>query len=130
MPIEPQTSIPTDPLVSRTQRDSLTRVIRRAEAGDVSIQAERQVVRDLIASEGFSGRAPEQCVVAFKTLLNEAAIEAGFALGRERTSLQERLVSMFIAELYQAGSTGADDHSSRDQIAGSRETLESPSVGS
>src|SRR6185503_10322432 len=72
MPIEPQTSIPTDPLVSRIQRDSLTRVIRRAEAGDVSIQAERQVVRDLIASEGFSGRAPEQCVVAFKTLLNEA----------------------------------------------------------
>lgn len=105
MPIEPQTSIPTDSLVSRAQRDSLTSVIRRAEAGEVAVQAERQVVRDIIASAGFSRRAPEQCVVAFKALLNQAAIEAGFALGRDRTSLQERLVSLFIAEMYQATPT-------------------------
>lgn len=111
MPIEPHTSIPTDSLVSRAQRDSLMSVIRRAAAGEASIQAERQVVRDIIASAGCSRRAPEQCVVAFKTVLNETAVEAGLALGRDRTSLQERLVSLFIAELYQGQpATDGDSH--------------------
>jgi hypothetical protein len=110
MSIEKQISIPTDSFVSRAQRDSLVSVLRGTKVGNISSQAQRQIVREILTSAEISGRTPEQCVVAFKALLNEAAANAGFALGRDRTNLQEKLVTLFIEEMYRAAPTVTDEN--------------------
>jgi len=87
-------------------RDAL---ISAYKAGFVA-SAQRPLVREHLASKANGNRLPEQRVIAFKSLLHLAATEAGIPLGRDRTILLERFVSLFIEEMYRAESrVGYDD---------------------
>jgi hypothetical protein len=94
----------------RMQPDILRDALIAAHGAGFVSSTERLVVRELLASKANGNRLPEQRVVAFKSLLHQAATEAGIPLGRDRTILLERFVSLFIEEMYRAESrVGYDD---------------------
>jgi hypothetical protein len=96
--------------LSRVQHDRFKAALLSARAGALLPSAQRQAVTDVLQSIGELRTKPEQCVVAFKALLNDAANDIGIPLGRQRSTLIERFVTLFIEEMYarDAAPTGAD----------------------
>lgn len=88
----------------RMQPDILRDALMAAQRAGFVASTQRLVVRELLASTANGNGLPEQRVVAFKALLYQAANEAGIRLGRDRTMLLERFVSLFIEEMYRADS--------------------------
>src|SRR6478672_5377269 len=86
--------------LSRVQRDRFKAALLSARLGALLPSAQRQAVGDILQSVGELKKQPEQCVVAFKALINDAANEIGIPLGRQRSSLIERFVTLFIEEMY------------------------------
>ena len=78
----------------------------RAQAAGFISQTQREPVREVVRAAGRRIGTPEERVVAFKWLLVEAANEARLPLGRERTDLLERFVTVFIEEMYRVESQG------------------------
>lgn len=83
-----------------SQRESLRDALSSARKGESLTLAQREAVRALCHATGDVRRSPERCLAVFKSCLNEAASEAGMPLGRERTKILERFVSLFIDEMY------------------------------
>lgn len=102
-------SSPSDPLLTRIQRESLKRALRSAHTGIFLTSVERQSVRELCHAAGDLKRKPEQSLIAFKAFLNDAADDAQIPLGRERAILLERFVSLFIEEMYRAEPKSASE---------------------
>ena len=86
--------------LSRVQRDRFKAALLSARAGALLPSAQRQAVSEVLQSVGELKMKPEQCVVAFKALINEAASEIGIPLGRQRSTLIEGFVTLFIQEMY------------------------------
>ncbi|MFL5638813.1 MAG: hypothetical protein ACJ78M_05530 [Gemmatimonadaceae bacterium] len=78
---------------------------RRTSFGIVTPE-QRRAIRELCAECG-PVREPEQVLIAFKVALIEAANDERIPFGPERSDLVERLVSVFIDELYK-GEMGVD----------------------
>lgn len=81
---------------------------------------QRRAIRD-ICDQLDPIREPEHFLIAFKSEVVEAANLAGMLPGPERSSLLERLVSVFIAELY-----GRHVHPEEIRSNGVRERVASP----
>jgi hypothetical protein len=109
MSSESQHSAPAGPLLTRAQRETLTKALVSAHTGIFLTSVERQSVREICHAAGDLRRKPEQSLVAFKAFINEASTEAGIPLGRERAMLLERFVSLFIEEMYRAEPKNASD---------------------
>ena len=109
------------PLQPDSQRELFERALGTGEVPKTISSSQRQAIRDICKSMGDPANRPEQLLVAFKTLLSEAANEAKIPLGVERNTLVDRLVSVFIQELYIADAAsrtnGEDDF--RDETANS-----------
>lgn len=86
--------------LSRVQHDRFKAALLSARAGALLPSAQRQAVCEVLQSVGELKMKPEQCVVAFKVLINDAANEIGITLGRPRSTLIERFVTLFIEEMY------------------------------
>ena len=100
------------------QSDLLRDALITAQTAGFAASKQRMVVRELVASTVSGNRLPEQRVVAFKALLYHAANEAGIRLGRDRTILLERFVSLFIEEMYRADSRASFDDATYRGAAG------------
>jgi hypothetical protein len=109
MLMERQFTVQAGAMGARTHRDSLSAALRAARSGGLFSQIERQGIRQMVQAAGTLTRTPELCVVAFKSLLAEVANDAGIPLGRERSHLLERFVSVFIEEMYRSASPGANE---------------------
>jgi hypothetical protein len=88
--------------LSRVQQERFKAALLLARSGALLASAQRQAVRDVLQTAGELRRKPEQCVIAFKSFVNETANELAIPLGRERSSLIERFVTVFIEEMYRA----------------------------
>jgi hypothetical protein len=95
-------SFPAEPRLTRSQRESLRGALSSARKAIFFTPAQRQVVRDICHAAGDWKEKPEQCLVAFKAGLFEAANDLKMPAGAERTVLLERFVSLFIEEMYRA----------------------------
>ena len=101
MPIDgrsPSVGLP----LSRVQQERFKAALLSARAGALLVSAQRQAVREVLQMAGALRRRPEQCVVAFKSFMHEAANEIAMPLGRDRSALLERFVTLFIEEMYAA----------------------------
>jgi hypothetical protein len=104
--------------LTRVEHERFKATLLAARLGVLLGSTQRQAVRDILRAAGNRTAKPEQCVVAFKSLLNEAANEIGIPLGRDRSSLLERFVSTFIEEMYRMdderdGAEGSDNADGR-----------------
>ena len=86
--------------LSRVQHDRFKAALLSARAGALLPSAQRQAVAEVLQSVGELKKQPEQCVVAFKALINDAANEIGIPLGRQRSTLIDGFVTLFIKEMY------------------------------
>jgi hypothetical protein len=119
MLMERQLTVQTGAMGARVHRDSLMDALRAARSGGLFAPIDRQGIRLMVHAAGSLTRTPELCVVAFKSLLAEVANEASIPLGRERSHLLERFVSVFIEEMYRTASPGAsEDGDCRGKTAG------------
>ena len=100
MPIDGRSSVGLP--LSRVQQERFKAALLSARAGALLVSAQRQAVRDVLHTAGELRRRPEQCVVAFKSFMHEAANEIAMPLGRDRSALLERFVTLFIEEMYAA----------------------------
>jgi len=87
-------------LLTQEQRGLLKSALGNGASPDVVTESQRQVIREICNAANGLAERPEQLLIAFKALLNEAATEAKFPLGSERNVLFDRLVTVFIEELY------------------------------
>jgi hypothetical protein len=101
MPLDGTSSTVGLPL-SRVQQERFKAALLSARSGTLLPSAQRHAVREVLQTAGELRRRPEQCVVAFKSFMHEAANEIAIPLGRERSSLVERFVTLFIEEMYAA----------------------------
>ena len=97
------------PQLTRAQRESVRDALCAARKGTFLSPTVRKTIREIAPATGDVRRRPEQCVVAFKWLINEAATDVGIPLGRERAALLERFVTLFIEEMYAAEAEAAMD---------------------
>jgi hypothetical protein len=88
--------------LTRAQRESLRGALSSTRSAIFLTATQRQVVREICNAVGDSKEQPEQCLIAFKAYLFEAANALKIPPGRERTILLERFVSLFIEEMYRA----------------------------
>ncbi|HEY1951260.1 MAG TPA: hypothetical protein VGG76_00515 [Gemmatimonadaceae bacterium] len=86
--------------LTRIQRERFKASLLAAHSGALLISTQRDAVREILRTIGASRLTPEQCVVGFKSFINEAATDIAIPLGRERTGLVDRFVSLFIEEMY------------------------------
>src|SRR3982751_1146740 len=100
MPIDGRSSVGLP--LSRVQQERFKAALLSARAGALLVSAQRQAVREVLQMAGALRRRPEQCVVAFKSFMHEAANEIAMPLGRDRSALLERFVTLFIEEMYAA----------------------------
>jgi hypothetical protein len=102
----------SSPVLTDSQRKLLESALGSGEVTSIT-SSQRQAIRDICKSLGDPAKRPEQLLVAFKALLSEAANEVRIPLGVERNTLVDRLVSVFIQELYLADAAsrtnGEDD---------------------
>jgi hypothetical protein len=98
--------------LTRVEHERFKATLLSARMGVLLMSAQRQAIRDVLQAAGARTKKPEQCVIAFKALINEAANEIGMPLGRERSNMLDRFVSTFIEEMYRMeGQRGGDDDS-------------------
>lgn len=96
--------------LTRVEHERFKATLLSARMGVLLMSAQRHAIRDVLQVAGDRRKRPEQCVVAFKSLFNEAANEIGIPLGRERSSMLDRFVSTFIEEMYRMDAQrGGDD---------------------
>lgn len=93
---------PDGPVLTGAQRQSLRDALSSARTAIFLTSAQRHVVREICHAAGDSKRKPEQCLIAFKMCLYEAADDLRIPPGAEKTLLLERFVSLFIEEMYRA----------------------------
>jgi hypothetical protein len=110
------------PLQSDRRRELFERALGTGEVPKTITSSQRHAIRDICKGMGDPANRPEQLLVAFKALLNEAANEAKIPLGVERNTLVDRLVTVFIQELYivDAASRTNGDDDFRDETANPR----------
>jgi hypothetical protein len=112
--------------LSRVQQERFKAALLLARSGALLASAQRQAVREILQTVGELRRKPEQCVVAFKSFMHEAANEVAIPLGRERSNVIERFVTLFIEEMYQAEmEIATEDVSCRGKTQGSAIPIES-----
>ena len=92
-------------LLTHAQRDLLKSALTNGANGDSVSESQRQVIREICSAAGDLAQRPERLLVGFKALLNEAATDANVPLGSDRNVLFDRLVTVFIEELYRAEPT-------------------------
>jgi hypothetical protein len=105
--MERQLTVQMGAMGARIHRDSLMDALLSARSGGLFAPIDRQGIRQMVFAAGSLTRTPELCVIAFKSVLSEVANEASIPLGRERSHLLERFVSVFIEEMYRTASPGA-----------------------
>jgi hypothetical protein len=109
--------VESSPLFGESQRSSLKSALGSAAITNSISPTLRQVIREICGETGDMAKRPELLLIAFKACLNEAASDANIPIGPERNALIDRLVSVFIEELYRVdtrGRTTADgDHQAR-----------------
>jgi hypothetical protein len=76
--------------------------LKEKTARPVVTTEQRAAIRQ-ICTDAMPGVEPEKLLIAFKSALADAADDAGFAYGVERSALVTALISVFIDELYAAG---------------------------
>ena len=113
--------VESSPLFGESQRSSLKSALGSGEITNSIAPAQRQVIREICSAKGDLGKRPELLLIAFKACLNEVASDANIPIGPERNALIDRLVSVFIEELYRVdtgeGSTADDGHQARGTTA-------------
>jgi len=87
-------------LLTQEQRVLLKSALGNGASPDAVTESQRQVIREICDAAAGLAERPELLLVAFKALLNEVASEANFPLGTDRNVLFDRLVTVFIEELY------------------------------
>jgi hypothetical protein len=92
----------SSPLLTHAHLVLLKSALAEGITPDSVSTSQRQAIRDICNSAGDRPQRPEQLLIAFKALLNEAATDANLPLGSERSVLFDRLVTVFIEELYRA----------------------------
>ena len=90
------------PLLTHAQRVLLKSALTNGANVDSVSESQRQVIREICSAAGDLAQRPERLLIAFKALLNEAATDANIPLGSERSVVFDRLVTVFIEELYRA----------------------------
>ena len=93
-------SFPAELRLTRAQRDSLRGALSSARSAIFLTEGQRQVVREICHAVRESEEKPEQCLIAFKVWLFEAANALQIPPGSQRTTLLERFVSQFIEDMY------------------------------
>ena len=76
--------------------------LKEKTARPVVTTEQRAAIRQ-ICTDAMPGVEPEKLLIAFKSALADAADDAGFAYGVERSAIVTALISVFIDELYAAG---------------------------
>jgi len=110
MSIDGKRASPSVLTLTRVEHERFKATLLSARMGVLLMSAQRQAIRDVLQAAGVQTKKPEQCVVAFKALFNEAATEIGMPLGRERSSMLDRFVSTCIEEMYRMeAQRGGDD---------------------
>jgi len=110
MSIDGKRASPSVLKLTRVEHERFKATLLSARMGVLLMSAQRQAIRDVLQAAGVQTKKPEQCVVGFKALFNEAATEIGMPLGRERSSMLDRFVSTFIEEMYRMeAQRGGDD---------------------
>lgn len=66
---------------------------------------QRSMLSDICSAPESLGQRPEQLLVAFKSALSDAADRLAIPHGSERDDLLARLVTAFIEEFFQVGTT-------------------------
>jgi hypothetical protein len=92
-------------LLTQEQRVLLKSALGNSASPDIVTESQRQLIREICNAANGLAERPELLLISFKALLNEAATDAKFPLGIERNVLFDRLVSVFIEELYRAEPT-------------------------
>jgi hypothetical protein len=104
-------------LLTTTQRNLLRSAVDSGAATGAVTSSQRQKIHEICSTVGDLAKRPERLLVAFKIALTEAVNDAKIPLGEERTAIVDRLVSVFIEELYGANAgtvATADDSRERE----------------
>jgi hypothetical protein len=98
--MHPQQAFSVGAPLSRIQRERFKASLLAAHSGSLPVSTQRQALREIVQAIGEPLLTPEQCVIRFKSFINETATDIAMPLGRERTNLVDRFVSLFIEEMY------------------------------
>jgi hypothetical protein len=95
----------SSPLLTHAHLVLVKSALAEGVTRDAVSTSQRQAIREICNAAGDPPQRPEQLLIAFKALLNEAATDASVPLGSERSVLFDRLVTAFIEELYRVEAT-------------------------
>ena len=110
MSADPKGVFQNHPQLTRAQREAIRGALLSARKGDSVSATQRRIIRDIAHVTADGLHQPERSLVAFKSLINDAANDLGIPLGRERANVLDRFVTLFIEEMYgaEAAAPGQD----------------------